>query len=119
MLSIRLGTRRQLSKALRVLLPTSKCDSPVLLFRGAAAHEHKMRSYGFSWSACRKVAEEFAEQRRTFDGGSVLFETLALPEAVLHIREDIDEDCEEREYIVDPFGLIRVRVIARYEHFAD
>jgi hypothetical protein len=116
LLTLRVGTRRQLSEALRVLLPRSICAGPVRLFRGAPASERHRRNYGFSWSEERKAAEEFAEERRVFDSGSVLFETLAPPEAVLHVREHIEEYYAEREYIVDPYRLTRVRVIARYEH---
>jgi hypothetical protein len=44
----------------------------------------------------------------------VLLETLALPQAILHVRENFEEYYAESEYIVDPYMLRRVTVIARY-----
>jgi hypothetical protein len=44
----------------------------------------------------------------------VLLETLAPPEAVLHVRENFEGYYAESEYIVDPYALKRVVCIARY-----
>jgi hypothetical protein len=119
MLSFRsLAPRLTMLKALRVLMPRTRCTAPVRLFRGASACEYKRRAYGFSWSTERAVAEKFAQDYRLRDGGSVLLETIAPPKAVLHVRERTEGYFDEGECIVDAERLARVKLITRYEHQA-
>jgi hypothetical protein len=113
MLALNVGRRATLAKALRLLLPGPRPTAPVRLYRGARDKPGR-RVHGFSWSAERAIAERFAENNRGPELGAVLLETLAPPEAVLHVRENIEGYYAESEYIVDPYALKRVRVIARY-----
>jgi hypothetical protein len=108
--------RLTMLKALRVLVPRTRCTVPVRLFRGASASEYERRAYGFSWSTERAAAERFAQDYRRWDGGSVLFETIAPQKAVLHVRERTEAHFDEGEYIIDPQLLARVKLITRYEH---
>jgi hypothetical protein len=112
--SLKVGRHRTLARALHVLLPKTEIKAPVQLFRGAAASEPKRRRYGFSWSAEREVAERFVENNKKHPRGAVLLETLSPPEAIIHERENLEGYYAEREYIVDPYALKRVTVIARY-----
>ena len=66
-----------LCDAARVLLPSYRGPA-VRLFRGAAAGERRKRIYGLCWSVDIAAAERFAEDRRQWNGGSVVLETLAL-----------------------------------------
>lgn len=134
MLSLFVGDHRALCDAARLLLP--KYSGPaVRLFRGAGAAERRRRIYGLSWSAAVKTAERFALERRVMDGGSVLLETLATPEAIIseidypqpftqneieeirrmHPGALIDAFHEEREYVIDRRYLNAVSVMRRYE----
>ena len=133
-LSLRVGDHRALCDAARLFLP--KYTGPaVRLYRGAGASERRRRIYGLSWSADVKTADQFALERRVMDGGSVLLETLASPEAIIsqidypqpftqnQIDEFrsrnpevvIEEFHEEREYVVDRRHLNAVSVRQRYE----
>lgn len=134
MLPLSVGDHRALCDAARLLLP--KYSGPAIrLFRGAGAAERRRRIFGLSWSANVETAERFARERRVMDGGSVLLETLATPEAIIceinyprpltqnEIKECrrvclevvIDEFHEEREYVVDRRYLKAVSVMRRYE----
>ena len=47
--------------------------------------------YGFSWTVERTLArDKFAEPQRVTEGGAVLMQTIAPPEAVLQVREPVD-----------------------------
>jgi hypothetical protein len=62
MLSRRVGNRRVLSAALRVLLPpVNYSGPPLLLYRGARGQERRRRLYGFSWTMDLAVARGFAK----------------------------------------------------------
>jgi hypothetical protein len=99
-------------KALRVLLPRTRRRAPIRVFRGASAGELKRRrAYGFSWSTKRDIADKFAQDYRNRQGGSVLLETLAPPDAILHVREQIKEHHDEGEFVIPPELLSRVKVI--------
>jgi len=111
MLNFRSGSRVSMLKAVRTLLPRTEVIGPVRLFRGAAAIEQKRRAYGLSWTTDRAVADRFAQERRRWDGGSVLFEALAPPDAILHVLEHVEGYYEEAEHVVDPERLARVKVI--------
>src|SRR4029077_9200884 len=78
----RVGDHRALCDAARVLLPKYRGPA-VHLFRGAGALERRRRAYGMSWSADVAAAGRFAEEHRVMDGGSVLLETVAPPEAII------------------------------------
>ena len=82
MLPRRVDDHPALCEAARILLPKYQ-GPPVRLFRGAGAAERRRRAYGLSWSTQIAAAERFAEERRVMDGGSVLLETLAPPEAII------------------------------------
>jgi hypothetical protein len=134
MLPLRVGDHRALCDAARVLLPSYKGPS-VRLFRGAGASERRRSIYGLSWSADAAAAERFAQERRAQDGGSVLLETLAPPEATIaqidypppFSQGEIDdarreypnastsEFHQEREYVVDRRYLNTVTLVRRYE----
>ena len=81
-LPFRADDHRALCDAARVLLPSYRGPA-VRLFRGAWADERRHRTYGVSWTANIAVAEDFAHQRQVWDGGSVVLETLASPEAII------------------------------------
>lgn len=111
-LPLRVGSRRVLAGALRLLLPGGYYGEPLVLFRGAGGMEGIKRSYGFSWTTDRTIARKFAERWR--DPNGVVFETLAPPNAVLLIRKP-ENHYDEGEVVVDPFRLKRVRVVERLE----
>src|SRR5262249_8424327 len=135
MLALRVGDNRALCRAARVLMPRYR-GSAVRLFRGTGAGERRRRLYGMSWSADVSVAKRFALERREWNGGSVLLETLAPPAAIIcvvaypkpfteqeiarirreHPHIHITEFHEEREYVVDRRYLNRVAVGCRYPH---
>src|SRR5262249_1565939 len=96
-----------------VLLPKMKrIRKPVRLYRGTLPHERRRHLYGFSWTSDREIAERFARGRRNPDGAVVL-ETLANPDAVLYVRQNIKGYYEEAEHIIDPYKLTDVKVVAR------
>src|SRR5882672_4003520 len=104
-----------LADGLRVLLP--KYEGPaILLFRGESFRNRSRRTYGFSWTPSADIAHSFAENGfyRTFDGGSVLLETLAQPAAIICAPSLIDRRFGEKEYIVDRRGLTVVTAIDRF-----
>ena len=96
MLPLKVGNRRVLADALRVLLPKCEIEGAMRLFRGAGGSERRRRAYGFSWTTRMDVARKFAEHWQPLkngdfvhskDGGVVL-ETTAPADAVLLMRED-------------------------------
>ena len=120
MLPLRVGNRRVLAHALRVLLPKCEIECPLRLFRGAGSNERRRRIYGFSWTTHLDVARGFAEHWQPVerDGvvfsedGGVVLETTAPADAVLLVREDPDY-YDESEVVVDPFHLGRVSLLER------
>lgn len=106
---LEVGNRPVLARALRVLLPRQKNAGPLQLYRGANASERRRRLYGFSWSTNRDIARGFAEHWQRGTVGGVVLETLATPEAILHLREPEDY-YDEAEVVVDPFKLGKVKV---------
>jgi hypothetical protein len=140
MLPRRVGDHQALCDAARVLLPKYRGPA-VHLFRGAGALERRRRAYGMCWSADVAAAERFAEEYRVMDGGSVLLETVAPPEAIISAvaypppftQEEIaelkarypdvkmeqpTEYHEEREYIIDRRLLHGVNVTRRFDALA-
>lgn len=113
MLPLKVGDRRALAQALRVLMPSSYSGPALKLYRGAGARERRCRLYGFSWTTNLEIArDKFAAERRVRTGGSVVLETTAPSEAILLVRED-ENYYDEGEVVVDPFKLSRVRVVER------
>jgi hypothetical protein len=128
----RAGEYRVLRDAVRLLLPKYS-GVAVRLFRGTGAAERRRRIYGLSWSAKIEIAQKFALERRVMPGGSVLLETLAVPEAIIseidypqpfnkdeirrtHPKAEFPvEFHEEREYIIDRRYLNSVSLVRRYE----
>lgn len=104
-----------LADGLRVLLPKYK-GAAMRLYRGESFRNRSRRTYGLSWTACADVARAFAETGfyRTFEGGSVLLETLAGPEAIICAPALLNDRYSEQEYIVDRRRLALVRVIDRF-----
>jgi hypothetical protein len=122
----RVGDHRALCDAARILLPKYRGPA-VHLFRGAGALERRRRAYGMSWSADVAAAGRFAEEHRVMDGGSVLLETVAPPEAIISAvaypppDDEMEEPCEyheESEYVVDRRLLHGVNVIRRIDALA-
>jgi hypothetical protein len=103
-------------KGIRMLLP--KYEGPAIrLFRGEQFENRRRRTYGLSWSASADVARRFAERdpfHRTSKGGSVLIETVALPEAIICAPALLGNWLNEYEYIVDRRRLTSVDVIERF-----
>ena len=103
-----------LLNGLRALLPSYN-GPPKRLYRGDSFYNRKRRTYGCSWSADKEVAEAFARGiYQTFNGGSVLLETVAPPAAIICAPSLIDDSYAEDEYVVDRRRLAHVRVIARF-----
>ena len=117
MLLLRAGKRRALVEAVRVLLPRSRCPGPVHLFRGAPPASIGNAHMVFA-------GRQIARPRR----GLLTSERSGTVEAWCSRRSrrrrlcfmfgKIDGDYEEREYIVDPYLLSQVKVIARYSEAA-
>jgi hypothetical protein len=119
MLPLRVGNRRVLADALRVLMPGNHSGAPLLLYRGANTHERRRRIYGFSWTTDIATARMFAEHwsqpmPANLDTGfqGVVLRTLAPCDAVLLIRQPEDY-YDEGEVVVDPFGLGEIEVVER------
>jgi hypothetical protein len=112
-LPFKVGHRRTLVDALRILIPATYDGPPLTLYRGASAGERRRRIYGFSWTTRFDIAREhFAVQRQTWDGGSIVLETVAPSDAILLVRED-ENYYDEGEVVVDPFKLSRIRILER------
>lgn len=108
------GDDLTLIAGLRALLPPYQGPA-VRLFRGDSMLNRRRRTYGLSWSSSREVADCFARSEyQLFEGGSVVLETWAAPEAIICAPARILENSVEEEYIVDRRRLSAVSVIARY-----
>jgi hypothetical protein len=112
MLPRRVGDRRLLANALRVLMPCTYRGDPMRVYRGTRAGEHRRRIYGFSWTTHMGVAREFADHWRRMEGGAVVLETVAPADAILLVREE-ENYYDEGEIVVDPFRLGQVKVVDR------
>jgi hypothetical protein len=111
-LPLTVGHRPTMAKALRVLMPRNYSGPALPLYRGTTAGERRRHLYGFSWTARLEIArDKFAEQR-SHSSDAVVLETLAPPEAILHVRRERDY-FDEDEVVVDPFRLGQVKVLAR------
>jgi hypothetical protein len=101
--------------ALRVLVPPYGGPA-VRLFRGDRAAMRKRRLYGISWTTSLDIADsKFAQGlNRMSDGGSVVLETVAPPEAIIGSTASVGDYYGEAEYFVDRRRLGRVHVIRRY-----
>lgn len=101
---------------LRVLLPPY-AGGPVQLFRGESFGNRKRRTYGMAWSSDRQVATAFARNRADlYEGGTVLLETVAAPEAVISAPALLLPGASVDEYVVDRRRLRAVRVLERFKN---
>lgn len=98
---------------LRALLPTY--TGPGLkLYRGEGWSNRCRRTYGLSWTPRLDVARAFAESRRSmYQGGSVLVEAYAPPEAIISAPALFSDRYDESEYVVDRRKLKGVKVLER------
>jgi hypothetical protein len=113
MLPLRVGDRRVMADALRILMPGNYHGAPMRLFRGAGGREHRHRLYGFSWTAQRQIAERFAQHwGRNPVWGGVVLSTHAPAGAILVVRDD-EEYFDESEVVVDPFRIGKVTLEKR------
>ncbi len=104
------GGDLELMTAFRRLMPTY-IGPGVRLYRGDSFINRKRRTYGLAWSASRRVAEAFATGTwQAHEGGSVLLETDAPPEAII-----CKFNSSEREYLIDRRKLGPVLVVKRFE----
>ena len=128
-LSLTVGDRPTVAKALRVLFPRDYKGAPLRLYRGTRRGERRCRLYGFSWTTDRTIAQSFADTHSetarslaeelpkegpfaySTDLEGLLLETFAPPEAILLMRET-DDHYDESEVVVDPFRLGRITVVA-------
>lgn len=122
--SLRAFERPTLVRALRVLLPGNYRGSSLQVYRGTKVVEHRRRTYGFSWTTSRSVAERFAnEQERKALAGrdarlafsyasarGIVLATTVLPEAVLLKREP-EDSYDEEEVVIDPYRLTDVTIV--------
>jgi hypothetical protein len=111
---LEVGDDLLLIRALRVLLPPYRGPA-VMLFRGDGARNCRRRTYGLSWTGERAVAEDFANREwRTTEGGSVVLQTLASPEAIICAPCLHDDGYGENEYLIDRRRLGGVTVLQRF-----
>jgi hypothetical protein len=111
---LEVGDDLLLIRALRVVLPPYRGPT-VTLFRGDGARNCRRRTYGLSWTSELAVAEDFANREwRTTEGGSVVLETLAPPDAILCAPGLHDDRYGENEYLIDRRRLGRVTVLQRF-----
>jgi hypothetical protein len=113
MLPNRVGDRKALAAALRILFPDQSGGAVMHLYRGASALERRHHRYGFSWTKEIDRARDFADHWRRTEKGGVILETFAASNAVLLEREQDDGYYPEAEVVLDPFKLERVRVVER------
>jgi hypothetical protein len=128
-LSFAVNNHSLLCAAARVMLP-AYTGPAVRLFRGASTIESRRRSYGLSWTEYLAEAERFAEERQEWPGGSVVFETVAPPAAIIckmpypepFTEEErvempsgvhFEDFYEEQEYVIDRRQLTQVTVVRR------
>lgn len=116
-LARRVGDKRALAAALRVLLPGSYRGPALRLFRGAQGNEQRCRLYGFSWTTDFQTARDFAKERQRSPSGGIVLETVAPPEAVLLARKP-EAYYDEFEVVVDPYKLGKATVRERLPGFA-
>ena len=128
-LSLTVGDRPTVAKALRILFPGNYIGEPLRLYRGTNRGERRRRHYGFSWTTDKAIAQSFADTHSetarslakelpkegpfaySTDLEGLLLETVAPPEAIFLMRET-DGHYDEREVVVDPFRLGRITVVA-------
>ena len=111
-LPLKVGKRRVMASALKVLLPTSNATKPMRLYRGTTAQERR-RLYGFSWTQEPDIARNFAKRFGFCDaGGAVVLETIAPAKAIMLIRKK-ERYYDEGEVIVDPYNLRSIKCIER------
>jgi hypothetical protein len=105
-----------LAVGLRVLLPPYTGPA-LMIYRGDSWINRCRRTYGPSWTSSIEVARHFASDTSmvTCAGGSVLLETLAPADAIVCAPGEIDDRYGEREIVVEPRRLGKVKVVERFE----
>jgi hypothetical protein len=83
------------------------------LFRGDSMYNRRRRTCGLAWTESIEVARQYAEQGfcRTCEGGSILLETTAPPEAIICATAMFGDRYAEQEYVVDRRRLTGVKVV--------
>jgi hypothetical protein len=128
MLPLKVGDRRVLASALRVLMAGGYEGPPLTVYRGTIKRERRRRIYGFSWTTDVAVAQKFAEHwtraaaslaaSRFYtdpigpDDQGVVLQSSVPREAVLQIRKPEDY-YDEGEVVIDPYRLGRINVVER------
>jgi hypothetical protein len=112
MLPLRVGHRRTMANALRVLMPGDYAGPPLTLYRGTHQGERRTGQYGFSWTNERATARSFAKHWAQSLSEGALLQTVAPPEAILLVRKPEDY-YDEDEVVVDPYHLGRVTIAER------
>jgi hypothetical protein len=120
MLPLMVGNRPVLARALRVLMRSDYTGPPLTLYRGTTNGERRRHLYGFSWTTDQAKARGFAEQRThpKYQVEGVVLQAVVPAEAILLVRKPEDY-YDEGEVVVDPFGIGRVKVIARLRERGD
>jgi len=90
-LPLRVGHRRVLVDALRVLFPCNYSGPSLTLYRGAGSNERQRRLYGLAWTTNIDVARKFAEDR------AVPARKVAAKDSANHV---IEISCPAREGII-------------------
>lgn len=120
----KVGHRPTMAAALRILMRGEYGGGELQVYRGTTRGERRRRLYGFSWTADREIARNFAEgyarmnelskgfARRyaQVDWKPCVLMTTASAAAVLLKREPEDY-YDEAEVVVDPYKLGAVTVL--------
>ena len=66
------------------LLSKPRIRKPMILYPGESFQSRKIRTYGYGWTASKRVGRAFVETRaKTLSSGTVLLRTIAPPDAIL------------------------------------
>jgi len=58
------------------------CGPALRRFRGTSADERRRRTYGIAWTSDIEIADNFAQERRSWPEGGVLLETIVRSSAI-------------------------------------
>jgi hypothetical protein len=100
---------------LRVLFPGNYSGPPLRVYRGTDESERRRRLYGFSWTRDLAIAQRFAQEHANVGivgMVGIVLETVAIPEAVLLVREPKGA-YDEGEVALDPYRPGKVTVLGR------
>jgi hypothetical protein len=119
-ISLNVGNRPALVRALRVLMPYDYSGPPLRVYRGTRILEHRRRLYGISWTTDRMVAERFAnEQERAARRGRDMLDPEAFSYAdhrgailaavvssnAVLLKREPEGYYDEAEVVIDPYYL--------------